>query len=86
MIGFSIRKGYAWQDGRMKVHGYVEKSYVLYPSVLRTMKTISIRQSADNSIRVTEDSYAFPLGLMVYLACIVLTWFLWFRRPKSSGG
>ncbi len=84
MVGLSSEKSYTWQKGVMKDHSYIERSYILYPSVVKTMKIITIRQLADKSVHVTESSYTLLYALAVYLACIVATWFLWFRRPKMN--
>ena len=84
MFGLSSEKSYTWQENIMKDRSYVERSYILYPSVVRTMKIITIRQLADNSVHVTESRYTLPFALVVYMACILATRSLWFRRRKMN--
>lgn len=86
MVGFAMAKRYSLRDGAMRNESYRKRTYVLLPSTIRTFKTISVRKNADRSIVVTENRFGFPFLLVTYLACMVATWFFWFRRPITKNG
>jgi hypothetical protein len=84
MIGFVKVSEHSWQAGKMYDPSYTERTYILFPSVIRHPKTISIRQYADNSVQANENKYGFVPLFIWYLLCLVATWFLWIRHPEKQ--
>jgi hypothetical protein len=84
MIGFSESHKQSWIDGTWYDNSYSQRQYILFPSVFRHPKIISIRQNAGKTLIVTESEYGFIYAVVWYLLCLIATWFFWFRPRKED--
>ena len=78
MVGFSYRS----QGSLERRTTSVSRSYILYPSVLADPKIVSVRRTNEERPVVEEQKYGFVLYVAWLIACVVGTWWFWFR-PRS---
>jgi len=79
MIGFS-------EHAQLSARGNIlsrSRSYILFPSVLRDPKIVSVSQVGDYVPAVSESIGAIYFYLAWGVACIVATWWYWFRDEGS---
>jgi len=62
----------------------VKRSYVLFPSVLRSGTIVSVSQRNGGTPVVKESERAFFYLVAWYVVCIFGTWWFWFRRVATQ--
>lgn len=60
------------------------RSYILFPSVLRSPSILTIRQVDHSPIQVQVESFAFVPVLFLLGLCAVGTWWFWFRKGGTN--
>jgi hypothetical protein len=80
MVGFEVR-----HDEDYLAHQVTDiysRSYILFPSVLRDPKTVTISQTNDDEPTVSFSSYGFLIDVAWFAIAVALTYWFWFRRGR----
>ena len=80
MVGAGKESRYSISGGREEKYQSNERTYLLFPSVLRDPKLVIIREINRNTPQVIESKEGFFFLAGWYLLCILGTWWFWFRR------
>lgn len=80
-----ISVGYGYSSSTRKVNGTlrtesaIERSYVLFPSVMTSPKIVTVFQDQEGRITVGGSALAFWFLLIVYLSCAWVAWHFLYR-------
>jgi hypothetical protein len=80
MVGAGAGSQYSISGGREEKYKSKERTYLLFPSVLRDPKLVTIQETNHNTLQVTESKGGFFFLVAWYLLCIVGMWWFWLRR------
>lgn len=80
MVGFAVRhcENYVTHQ----VSDISSRSYILFPSVLRDPKTVTISQTNEEEPTVSLSSYGFLTHVAWFAIALALTYWFWFRRGR----
>lgn len=84
MVGGGAGSESSWNGNITQALRHSERSYVLFPSVFREPKIVTIRQNNNDPYQVTESEYGFLYLVVWYVVCIFGTWWFWFRKKAAS--
>ena len=80
MVGFLVRHREDYVAHRITdMHS---RSYILFPSVLREPKTVTVSQTNGQEPIVSVSSYGFLVHAAWFAVAITLTYWFWFRRQS----
>jgi hypothetical protein len=60
------------------------RSYILFPSVLHSPKTIAVRKVNDDPPTVSESDYGFIVYLGWIVFAVIGTWWFWLRPGRRN--
>ena len=80
LVGASYRASYTTSGSTVRM----SRSYVLFPSVFGSPKTITITQVNSEPPSVGELSYGFLLHLLWFVIGLFGTWWFWFRKGSGN--
>jgi hypothetical protein len=82
MVGFEVRHHEDYVAH--KITDMYSRSYILFPSVLRDPKTVTISQTNREEPTVSVSSYGFLIHAAWFAIAVALTYWFWFRRGRRS--
>ena len=83
MIGFSMshREDYVAHT----TIGVKARSYILFPSVFRQPRTVTVTEVEGEEAKLSENALGFVYNAFWFVVAVGLTWRLWSRRPEQDG-
>jgi hypothetical protein len=82
MVGFEVRHHEDYVAHQ--VTDMYSRSYILFPSVLRDPKTVTISQTNGEEPTVSASSYGFLIHAAWFAIAVALTYWFWFRRRRHG--
>nr|WP_156133551.1 hypothetical protein [Massilia sp. JS1662] len=83
MVGGSYRSRISTSGKEMKTLIYRERVYVLFPSMLREPKTVTVSQRNDEPYKTSENRNGVLNLLAMYGFLLFGIWWFWLRKPVS---
>jgi hypothetical protein len=81
MVGGSYRSYTAISDKETKTSVYRDRVYLLFPSILREPKTVTISQQNEEPYQISEDRKGVLNLLAMYGLILFGNWWFWLRKP-----
>ncbi|MCS0632961.1 hypothetical protein NX786_26860 [Telluria mixta] len=84
LVGGRYRSYMASSNQKRTTSVYRERVYVLFPSMLREPKTVTVSQKNDEPYRVSEEKNGVFKLLAMYGLILFGTWWFWLRKPAKT--
>ena len=81
MVGASYRSYTVVSDKETKTSMYRNRVYLIFPSILREPKTVTISQQNDEPYQISENRNGVLNLLALYSLILLGNWWFWLRKP-----
>ncbi|WP_198117823.1 hypothetical protein [Massilia rhizosphaerae] len=85
MVGGSYRSHTWTSDKETQTLVFRERVYVLFPSILRELKTVTVSQQNNEHYKTSEDQNGVANLLVMYGLILFGNWWFWVRKPVKPG-